>query len=251
MVEIMKIPKRSYESIGKIELSGGGINDLATGLAEVAETSGISAATDKLVSIKELSTANLKKSLAKGKNGKFKDEGAKDRVDLALAKALHQHLGITRTQAADPVLWASLAILVPELRRYMIARWGKSQGDITVERVTGGGSRRYRQGLYRLWNAVEHTIDQDNKSDPYELTTKLFTHSASEDLIVATTESRMAFRLRTVTSRFVEHIEGQNGPFIRFAAKRLSQAANSHDIETMSADEVDDLLSLVAPVGLE
>lgn len=251
MTEIMTISTHEYNSIGAIELSDGGIKDLATKLARVAVPSGISAEIEKLTSIKELNESNLQNALErKGpKSKKFKDRAAKDRTDLAVAKALHQHLGITKAQAAEPALWASLAILVPELRRYTLARWGDWQGSITVDRVAPGkGGRRYRQVLFRLWNAAEQTIDQDNKSDPYELTTKLFTHSASEDLIVATTEQRIAFRLRTVTSRFVEHIEDQNGKFLRLAVLRLSQAANSHDIELMSADELDELLALIAPV---
>ena len=226
--EIQLITEAAHKAISSADIEQG-LDVLAATLAAHTEPSGIEA------DIGEITSSWSEEDLDRDQS----------RTDLAIAIALHKHLPISRMQAHDLRLWASLTLLIPGLRNYIEARWMKP-GWAAENRVTGRGSRR-RQALFRLWNAVEQTVDSDDE-DPYRLTRALFAHRYSEQLIVDTVESRWAFRLRRILEGFVNHCESQGQEFIKKSAVKLTQAANSHDIERMGADEIADLLVQIAPV---
>ena len=233
MEDIVIIPTAELE---KLESDYSELRELAKHLAKFAEPSGISG---DIAAIRAgLSIDGLAR---KGKV--FADNSKKDETDLGLAISLYENLELTPAQAADMNFWLSLTIL--HFSDYVWARWSSSEG-ITVERVDGR-SKNYRQALYRLWSAVHRTRDPTDEDDPYKLTTALFTHSSSEELIVNTTEARLAFRLRLVTERFITHCSNENTGFIRRTAVLLSQAAANHDIECMDGDELDSLFRSISP----
>ena len=234
MAEIEIIPTAELD---KLESDYSELRDLAKHLANFTEPCGIHG--DIAAIQAGLSIDGLAK---KGKV--FADKSKKDETDLGLAISLYENLPeLTPAQAADMNFWLSLTIL--HFSDYVWARWSSSEG-ITVERVDGR-SKRYRQALYRLWNAVHLTRDPTDEDDPYKLTRALFTHNTSEDLIVATTEARQAFRLRLVTERFITHCSNENTDFIRRTAVLLSKAAANHDIECMDGDELDSLFRSISP----
>lgn len=76
-------------------------------------------------------------------------------IDAWLAPRLHQTLGLTRREAAEPGVWRFLAIIHrPEIIRH---RWEGLSGDLLVPRFWSIGTRHTSNLFARLWWIAELT----------------------------------------------------------------------------------------------
>lgn len=87
---------------------------------------------------------------------------------------------ITPLQASDPLLWSALCHLVPGFKQYILKRWSKDDGEVSINKrffaTEGRTSLCYYNAISRLWWSGYLTYDEEMKnSDPWHLTKILFT----------------------------------------------------------------------------
>ncbi len=87
---------------------------------------------------------------------------------------------ITPLQASDPLLWSGLCHLVPAFKNYILKRWSKDDGEVSINKrffaTEGRSSLCYYNAISRLWWSGYLTYDEEMKSsDPWHLTKILFT----------------------------------------------------------------------------
>jgi hypothetical protein len=153
-------------------------------------------------------------------------------MDGRLSVQLHKALPLTRREAADIGVWAFLACCErPDFVRY---RWEPgSTGAITEARFLN----MRRNAFSRLWWAAELTEDDGD----YSLTEKLWSASGAQDLLEATI-GRNFSHYRPAFHAFVEVLGEEKRDNIRTVAKRQSQALTTLVLESMSKDDIEDML---------
>lgn len=80
-----------------------------------------------------------------------------DRIssDGWLAPRVHASLRLYRREAGDLRIWEYLSLVVPEVREYVVWRWGDGDGRIRDLKRIYGSDRRHALG--RLWWVAELT----------------------------------------------------------------------------------------------
>lgn len=86
---------------------------------------------------------------------------------------------ITPLQASDPLLWSGLCHLVPAFKKYILQRWSKDDGEVSINKrffaTEGRTSLCYYNAISRLWWSGYLTYDEEmESSDPWHLTKILF-----------------------------------------------------------------------------
>ena len=109
------------------------------------------------------------------------------KIDFENAKIIHKALRLTRSQAAQPLLWTYLVHFDEHLYEYAKNRWEKDiRENTTATRffATGNGrSLYYDCAIARLWWMVELSYDV-NHENPYHLLEILMTNqTVSKDIL--------------------------------------------------------------------
>ena len=86
---------------------------------------------------------------------------------------------ITPLQASDPLLWSALCHLVPHFKKYVLQRWAKDDGNVSIKdrffATEGRASLCYYNALSRFWWSGYLTYDEEaERTNPYHLTNVLF-----------------------------------------------------------------------------
>ncbi len=94
--------------------------------------------------------------------------GARDRFDGRLGKLLHEHSGLSPSEACRDGVWSFLAcVLVPD-----VVRW-RFPGEETTAKNFLGKDRGIDNALGRCWWAAELLLEEQSPDDPYELLLEL------------------------------------------------------------------------------
>ena len=109
------------------------------------------------------------------------DDVSKKNDDLTNTRILYGAFRgkLTPLQASDPLLWSGLCHLVPEFRKYILQRWAKDDGGVSIKdrffATEGRAKLCYYNAISRLWWSGYLTFDEDaEKTNPWHLTETLF-----------------------------------------------------------------------------
>ena len=107
------------------------------------------------------------------------DDESKNRDDLINIKMLYSEYKekITPLQASDPLLWSALCHI--SFKQYVLNRWKKDDGTVRIDQrffaTEGRSSLLYYNAVSRLWWSGHLTYDENNQSNPWQLTEVLLT----------------------------------------------------------------------------
>lgn len=109
------------------------------------------------------------------------DDASKKKDDIANTIVLYGAFKdkLTPLQASDPLLWSAMCHLVVNFKKYILQRWAKDDGGVSIKdrffATEGRVKLCYYNAISRLWWSGYLTYDQDaKKTNPWHLTNILF-----------------------------------------------------------------------------
>lgn len=168
---------------------------------------------------------------------KYKDSPI-DSSDGWFAPRVHAALRLFRSEAANLEYWEYLSICVPEVREYVLWRWGSSDGLPTRNRILGSDRRH---ALARLWWTAELT----RNGPDYEPTVAAF-DARSQDFVNYLTDTD-AFHNRAAALAFIDYFskrrkdQGMKAKQAVELAKALNHVLTTVVLDSLAPDDGGDM----------